>query len=881
MEKLGLNEIRERYLSFFESKGHLRMDSFPLVPQNDKTLLLINAGMAPLKPYFTGEQTPPAPRVTTCQKCIRTPDIDNVGKTARHGTYFEMLGNFSFGDYFKKEAASYAWEFVTKVLNMPVDRLWVSIYEEDDEALDIWTKDVGVDPSHVFRMGKKDNFWEIGTGYPCGPCSEIYFDRGEKYKCDNPNCAPGCDCDRYLEFWNLVFTQFNNEGDGKYSPLAKKNIDTGMGLERIAAIMQDVESLFDVDTMQDIMGHIVKISGVEYHKDPKSDISLRVITDHIRSTTMLISDGVIPSNEGRGYVLRRLLRRAVRHGKLIGIDRPFLTEVCDTVIKCNEKAYPQLVEKQEYIKKVMSMEEERFHMTLESGLSILDDMLAEMAKNGETVMNGDNAFKLYDTYGFPIDLTIEILSEKGLTVDEEGFAKAMQEQKTRAKKARADANIPGWEADGVSLKEIAATEFVGYEHHEYKSKVVAIIKENAFANEAVEGEDATVIVEATPFYGESGGQIGDTGVIFTDNCKLNVVDTKKSPDGKFLHICNVGNGMLSVNDEVTLQIDAKRRKAIMGAHSSVHLIHEALRRVLGTHVQQAGSLVEPNRIRFDFTHFSAVTPEELAKAEDIVNEQIREGLAVLNKEMPIAEAKEMGAMALFGEKYGNVVRVVKMGDFSIELCGGTHIDNIAKIGMFKITSESSVAAGVRRIEAVTGEGVMTYMREQANLIHAVADALKTTPADMHRRVTQIQSEMKDQQHKIEQLDSKISSMMAVDLFNYSKAAGALRVISVKIDNSTPDALRSLTDAIKSKASDAVCVLATVNAEGKINFAAACGKDAVKAGAHAGNILKEIAKMCGGGGGGRPDSAMAGGSKPEMLEAALESVNNIVEKQINK
>ena len=881
MEKLGLNEIRERYLSFFESKNHLRMESFPLVPQNDKTLLLINAGMAPLKPYFTGEQTPPAPRVTTCQKCIRTPDIDNVGKTARHGTYFEMLGNFSFGDYFKKEAASYAWEFVTKVLNMPVDRLWVSIYEEDDEALDIWTKDVGVDPSHVFRMGKKDNFWEIGVGYPCGPCSEIYFDRGEKYKCDNPDCAPGCDCDRYLEFWNLVFTQFNNEGDGKYSPLAKKNIDTGMGLERIAAIMQDVESLFDVDTMQDIMGHIVKISGVEYHKDPKSDVSLRVITDHIRSTTMLISDGVIPSNEGRGYVLRRLLRRAVRHGKLIGIDRPFLTEVCDTVIKCNEKAYPQLVEKQEYIKKVISMEEERFHMTLESGLSILDDMLREMADAGEKVMNGDNAFKLYDTYGFPIDLTIEILSEKGLTVDEEGFAKAMQEQKTRAKKARADANIPGWEADGVSLKEIAATEFVGYEHHEYKSKVVAIIKENAFANEAVEGEDATVIVEATPFYGESGGQIGDTGVIFTDNCKLNVVDTKKSPDGKFLHICNVENGMLSVNDEVTLQIDVKRRKAIMGAHSSVHLIHEALRRVLGTHVQQAGSLVEPNRIRFDFTHFSAVTPEELAKAEDVVNEQIREGLAVLNKEMPIAEAKEMGAMALFGEKYGNMVRVVKMGDFSIELCGGTHIDNIAKIGMFKIVSESSVAAGVRRIEAVTGEGVLNYMREQANLIHSVADALKTTPADMQRRAVQLQTEMKEQQHKIEQLDSKISSMMAVDLFNYSKSAGDLKVISVKIDNSTPDALRSLTDAIKSKASDTVCVLATVNAEGKINFAAACGKDAVKAGAHAGNILKEIAKMCGGGGGGRPDSAMAGGSKPEMLEAALETVNNIVEKQINK
>ena len=881
MEKLGLNEIRERYLSFFESKNHLRMESFPLVPQNDKTLLLINAGMAPLKPYFTGEQTPPAPRVTTCQKCIRTPDIDNVGKTARHGTYFEMLGNFSFGDYFKKEAASYAWEFVTKVLNMPVDRLWVSIYEEDDEALDIWTKDVGVDPSHVFRMGKKDNFWEIGVGYPCGPCSEIYFDRGEKYKCDNPDCAPGCDCDRYLEFWNLVFTQFNNEGDGKYSPLAKKNIDTGMGLERIAAIMQDVESLFDVDTMQDIMGHIVKISGVEYHKDPKSDVSLRVITDHIRSTTMLISDGVIPSNEGRGYVLRRLLRRAVRHGKLIGIDRPFLTEVCDTVIKCNEKAYPQLVEKQEYIKKVISMEEERFHMTLESGLSILDDMLREMSDAGEKVMNGDNAFKLYDTYGFPIDLTIEILSEKGLTVDEEGFAKAMQEQKTRAKKARADANIPGWEADGVSLKEIAATEFVGYEHNEYKSKVVAIIKENAFANEAVEGEDATVIVEATPFYGESGGQIGDTGVIFTDNCKLNVVDTKKSPDGKFLHICNVENGMLSVNDEVTLQIDVKRRKAIMGAHSSVHLIHEALRRVLGTHVQQAGSLVEPNRIRFDFTHFSAVTPEELAKAEDVVNEQIREGLAVLNKEMPIAEAKEMGAMALFGEKYGNMVRVVKMGDFSIELCGGTHIDNIAKIGMFKIVSESSVAAGVRRIEAVTGEGVLNYMREQANLIHSVADALKTTPADMQRRAVQLQAEMKEQQHKIEQLDSKISSMMAVDLFNYSKSAGDLKVISVKIDNSTPDALRSLTDAIKSKASDTVCVLATVNAEGKINFAAACGKDAVKAGAHAGNILKEIAKMCGGGGGGRPDSAMAGGSKPEMLEAALETVNNIVEKQINK
>ena len=880
MEKLGVNEIREKFLSFFESKGHLRLESFPLVPQNDKTLLLINAGMAPLKPYFTGEQTPPAPRVTTCQKCIRTLDIDNVGKTARHGTYFEMLGNFSFGDYFKKEAASYAWEFITKVLKMPVDRLWVSIYLDDDEAFDIWTKDVGVAPDHVFRMGKADNFWEIGVGYPCGPCSEIYFDRGEQYKCDNPNCGPGCDCDRYLEFWNLVFTQYNKEENDQYSPLEKKNIDTGMGLERIAAIMQGVDSLFDVDTMQDIMGHIIKISGVKYGANPSSDMSLRVITDHIRSTTMLISDGVIPSNEGRGYVLRRLLRRAVRHGKLIGIDRPFLSEVCDTVIKCNENAYPQLREKEEYIKKVISMEEERFHQTLESGLLKLDEMLKTIAENNEDTMSGDDAFRLYDTYGFPIDLTVEILGEKSLKVDMEGFEKAMKEQKARAKKARADANIPSWESSSTSLIDIPATVFEGYSSLKCEGKVLAMIAGDEFTDVAGQGNDVTIVTDKTVFYAESGGQIGDTGTITSGDFSARVLDTKKTPDGKYMHICHVESGMISKGDTVTLSVEGPRRSAIMGAHSSVHLIHEALREVLGTHVQQAGSLVEPDRIRFDFTHFSAVTPDELRRAEDMVNAKIREGLAVTCEEMPIQQAKDMGAMALFGEKYGSVVRVVKMGDFSTELCGGTHVSNTSKIGMFKILSEASVAAGVRRIEAVTGQGVMEHIRENEKLIAETAEIMKTVPADIAKRAAQLQNELKEHQKKIDAITQKLSNMMAVDLFNYSKSTAGLKVVAAKVENMTSDELRKLTDAIREKDSTVVCVLASVNG-GKISFAAACGADAVKKGAHSGNILKEIAKLCGGGGGGRPDSATAGGSKPENLEAALEQVNNIVERQAVK
>ena len=878
MKKLGLNEIRELYLSYFESKGHLRMESYPLVPQNEKSLLLINAGMAPFKPFFTGEQVPPSPRVTTCQKCIRTPDIENVGKTARHGTYFEMLGNFSFGDYFKKEAAQYAWEFVTKVLELPEERLWVSIYLEDDEAFDIWTKEVGVDPSHLFRMGKKDNFWEIGQG-PCGPCSEIYYDRGEQYKCDDPNCAPGCDCDRYMEFWNLVFTQFNNDGHGNYTPLTKKNIDTGMGLERIGIIMQDVDTFFDVDTMQAIMKHVEKIAGVTYGKNKKNDVSFRVITDHVRSTTMLISDGVIPSNEGRGYVLRRLLRRAVRHGRLLGIEKPFMAEVCDTVIACNKQAYPQLVEKQDYIKKVISMEEERFHQTLESGLLKLDDILSQMKQQGSTQMNGEEAFRLYDTYGFPIDLTIEILEEQGLTVDTDGFDKAMKEQKVRAKSARTGTDTAGW-AGGINLTHLPETKFEGYENSRCKGKVLAIISDGDFLDHAGQGDAISVIFDHTPFYAESGGQSADHGTVSLANGTLLVTDVKKTTDGKYLHICTVESGTISVGDEGTLFIDEKLRVEIGTAHSSVHLVHEALRKVLGTHVQQAGSLVEANRIRFDFTHFSPVTQQELEQVEDMVNAQIRAALPVTAEEMPLAKAKELGAMALFGEKYGLQVRVVKMGDFSVELCGGTHTDNVAKIGMFKITSESSVAAGVRRIEAVTGQGVMDYIRERNALVTEAADVLKTTPADIGRRALQLQSEVKEYQRQIEFLDSRLSNLLAIDLLNFGRTANGINVVAVKVDDTKNEMLRNLTDAVRGKAPNIVCVLAAVN-EGKINFAAACGSEAVKKGAHAGNILKEIAKLCGGGGGGRPDSATAGGSDVSKLEQALEEVNNIVERQTAK
>ena len=874
MKNMGLNELREKFLSFFESKGHLRMDSFPLVPQHDKSLLLINAGMAPLKPYFIGEEEPPCHRVTTCQKCIRTPDIENVGKDARHGTYFEMLGNFSFGDYFKREACAWAWEFITKELELPVDRLYVSVYLEDDEAYDIWTKEVGVAPDHMVRFGKEDNFWEIGAG-PCGPCSEIYFDRGEKYGCGKPDCKVGCECDRYVEFWNIVFSSFNNDGKGNYTPLEHKNIDTGMGMERIACIMQEVDSLFDVDTIKSITKHVSDICGVPYGQDEKQDVSLRIITDHIRSSTMMVCDGVMPSNEGRGYVLRRLLRRAARHGRLLGVERPFLYEVCETVIRENEGAYPQLREKHDYIIKLIRNEEERFGVTIENGLVKLDNMIEKLKSEGKTCLSGDDAFRLYDTDGFPIDLTIEILEENGMTVDREGFDSDMQEQKKRAREARGNTALLGWEGNGLSLNEIPVTVFTGYDKLQDSGKVLAIVKEGEFSSNAIEGDEAVLFLDKTPFYAESGGQLCDFGVIEFEGGQADVKSVSKTGDGRFSHNVRITKGELSVDCEVKCVVDKKRRMGLMRAHSATHMLQRALREVLGNHVEQAGSLVEPDRLRFDFTHFSAMTPEELSRVEDIVNNAALEGMDITMNEMPIDEAKKLGAMALFGEKYGNVVRVVKMGDFSIELCGGTHLDNTAKIGSFKITGESSVAAGVRRIEAVCGNEITNMYRQLNDSILKTAEALKTNPNEIIRRAVQITAELKQVGHERDTLMARLSASKAVELFNFAKVKGDVKVVAAQVDIKNMDEMRDLADKVKDRGSDIVCVLASVVSDDKINFAAVCGADAVKAGAHAGNILKQVAKMTGGGGGGRPDSATAGGKDVSKLEEALEAVDNIV------
>ncbi len=880
MKKLGLNELREMYLSFFESKGHLRLDSFPLVPQHDQSLLLINAGMAPLKPYFTGEQEPPARRVTTCQKCIRTLDIDNVGKDARHGTYFEMLGNFSFGDYFKREACTWAWEFITQKLELPVDRLYVSVYVDDDEAYDIWTKEIGVAPDHMVRFGKADNFWEIGSG-PCGPCSEIYFDRGEQYKCDNPDCFVGCDCDRYIEFWNLVFSQYNNDGKGNYTPLAHKNIDTGMGMERLACIMQEVDSLFDVDTIKRITEHVSRICNVQYGSDAKKDVSLRIITDHIRSSTMLVCDGVMPSNEGRGYILRRLLRRAARHGRLLGVTKPFLYEVCETVINENEGAYPQLREKHDYIVKLIKNEEERFGATIESGLVKLESLIADLKAEGKTQLDGQDAFRLYDTDGFPIDLTIEILEEQGLTVDREGFDACMQEQKKRAKEARGNTTFLGWEGSGLSLQDIPATVFTGYEKLEDKGSVLAIVREGEFSSNAVEGDDVTVFLDKTPLYAESGGQVADHGVLTFKNGSAEVSNVTKTGDGRFMHMVHIVKGELSVGDEVTSSVDAERRMGVSRAHSATHMLQRALREVLGSHVEQAGSLVEPDRLRFDFTHFSALTPDELNRVEDIVNNAALSGYDIVTTEMPIDEAKKLGAMALFGEKYGSIVRVVRMGDYSTELCGGTHLTNTAKIGAFKIVSEVSAAAGVRRIEAVCGKAVTQIFRQVNDNLAKAAEVLKTSPAELTRRAMQMMTELRQISHEKDQLTARLASAKAVELFNFAQVQGDIKVIAAKVDISNMDEMRDLAAKVKDRGPNVVCVLGSVISDSKVNFAAVCGEGAVKAGAHAGNILKQVAKIAGGGGGGRPDSATAGGKDPAKLEEALEAVNNIVSEMIKK
>ena len=872
MQYRGLNELREMYLKFFETKGHLRLPSFSLIPQNDPSLLLINSGMAPMKPYFTGEQEPPRHRVTTCQKCIRTGDIENVGKTARHGTFFEMLGNFSFGDYFKKEAIAWSWEFLTSPewVGIDPDRLYPSIYVDDDEAFEIWNKDIGIPAERIFRFGKEDNFWEHGSG-PCGPCSEIYYDRGPEYGCGKPGCTVGCDCDRYMEVWNNVFSQFDNDGNGNYTELKQKNIDTGMGLERLACVVQGVGSLFDVDTVRNITNKVSEIAGKHYGDSKKTDISLRVITDHIRSTVMMICDGVIPSNEGRGYVLRRLLRRAARHGKLLGIDRPFLSEVATTVIQESGGAYPELVEKQKYIHKVIENEEASFNKTIDSGLSILNERIA--AADGKELPAAD-AFQLYDTYGFPIDLTLEILEEQGMTTNRDEFDRLMNEQRERAREDRKKMGDLGWQSEDLGLDKSIKTRFDGYETLGESAKVLAIVNEGEPSGAAAKGEKITVVLDHTPFYAEMGGQIGDHGVLVGKNGVVTVSDVQKTKDGKYMHIGVVTEGEISVEDEVETKVDAEYRQAICRAHTSTHLLQKALRTVLGDHVEQAGSYTANDHIRFDFTHFAALTPEELAQVENLVNEAILAGSPVITEEMSIDEAKKKGAMALFGEKYGAVVRVVQAGD-SVELCGGTHLDNTAKAGMFKIIGEASVAAGVRRIEAITGKAVLDFINERQHILNETAAALKTSPNELAAKVEQTMSDLRAMSKKVEKLNGKIASMQMVDLFNVSRDVKGVNVVSTKLEDATADVLRTMGDGIKEKAPNMVAVLSSVNGE-KVNLLCVCGAEAVKKGAHAGKIIKEVAKIVGGGGGGRPDSATAGGKNPAKLEEALEAVNNIVD-----
>ena len=864
MKWTSLNDLREKYLSFFESKGHKRLPSFPLVPINDKSLLLINSGMAPMKKYFTGEEIPPSKRVTTCQKCIRTPDLERVGITARHGTFFEMLGNFSFGDYFKDEAIPWAWEFLTVTLEIPKDLLWPSIYEQDEEAYEIWVNKIGVDPSHVVRLGKADNFWEHGSG-PCGPCSEIYFDRGEKYGCGSPDCKPGCDCDRFMEIWNNVFSQFNNDGNGNYTELAQKNIDTGMGLERLACVMQGVDNMFEVDTIRRVIDKVCEISGKTYGADAKNDISIRVITDHSRSAMFMIADGVIPSNEGRGYVLRRIIRRACRHGKLLGINRPFLTETVTTSIEESCGAYPELASKKDYILKVISMEEERFDATVDAGLSILSNLIRGALAEHADVISGEEVFKLYDTFGFPLDLTKEIVAESNLNIDEDTFNSLMLQQKQRAREARA--NIGGWDESSKSLlSDLPKTEFTGYTDYRSKAKVIAILSDNGSVDSVNEGE-CSIILDRTPFYGEGGGQIGDTGTIYSDGFIANVYDTKKT-DGIYIHIATVVNGTLKVGDEVCADIEDARRDAICRNHSAAHLLQAALRSVLGTHVEQAGSFVNDKICRFDFTHFAALTSDEIRKIEALVNANILVANDIVTKETDIETARAEGAMALFGEKYGSVVRMVKMGAFSTELCGGTHCNNTGKIGLFKIVSESSVAAGVRRIEAVTGLGVLRLIAEKDELLAEAASELKVqNVSDIVKKAAALQNELHNAKKEIDILNSKLASTKLDGILSSAKQVGAVKLISARLDDMQIDAARALADDIKAKYADTVTVLAVLS-DGKLNFIAVAGKDAIAAGAHAGKLVGTVASVCGGKGGGRPDSAMAGGKDSDKVDEAL-------------
>ena len=875
MQYMGLNDLREKFLSFMESKGHLRLPSFPLIPKDDNSLLLINSGMAPMKKYFTREVTPPRDRVTTCQKCIRTPDIERVGITARHGTYFEMLGNFSFGDYFKHEATAWAWEFFTKELEMPVDKLYVSIYQDDDEAFDIWTKEVGVDPSHMVRLGKEDNFWEHGSG-PCGPCSEIYFDRGDEHGCGKPDCHVGCECDRFVEVWNLVFSQFESDGKGTYTPLARKNIDTGMGLERLACVMQGVDNLFLVDTVQNIMKHISSVVGVNYGENEKSDISLRVITDHIRSTTFMIADGVMPSNEGRGYVLRRLLRRAARHGRLLGYYEPFLYKICETVVKENASAYPELVEKQEYITKLIRVEEENFAKTIDQGMNMLQNI---MEKADTTILSGEDAFKLNDTFGFPIDLTREILEEKGIAVDVERFRELMNIQKQRSRKARKNAGADAWVSDSVDLSDIAATEFIGYTEYESESKVLAIVKNGERVDRAQEGDSVVIVLDRTPFYAESGGQVADTGELNVGGCSIDIDDVKKDASGIFLHGGVITTGTLAVGDTANALIDVERRREIMRNHTAAHLLQAALREVLGTHVQQAGQLVNEDVVRFDFTHFSAMTAEELIKVEKRVNDIILEGIPVTCTEMSIDEAKKKGAMALFGEKYGDVVRVVEAGDFSKEFCGGTHVDNTAKVGLFKIKQEGSVAAGVRRIEAVTGHNVIGYLSDTVVAVGQAAEALHiNNPLEIVAGAARIAERLKEAEREIEQLKEKLAADDVNNIIDNAEKVGDTMILTAMYNGMSADMLRKIGESVKDAVEDAVGVVAGVS-DGKLAFCCVCTKAAIAKGLKAGNIVREVAKIAGGNGGGKPEIAMAGGKDITKADEALYAVKSIVESML--
>ncbi len=872
MEKRGLNELRELFLSFFESKGHLRLPSFSLVPQNDASILLINAGMTPMKPWFKGEEEPPRRRVCTCQKCIRTGDIDNVGKTARHGTYFEMLGNFSFGDYFKKEAIAYSWEFLTQVLGIDPQRLYPSVYLDDDESFEIWNKQIGIPADRIFRFGKEDNFWEHGSG-PCGPCSEIYYDRGPEYGCGKPDCTVGCDCDRYMEIWNNVFSQFDNDGHGNYTELKQKNIDTGMGLERLACVMQGVNSLFEVDTVMNITRHVSRLTGAEYGQSRERDVSLRVITDHIRSATFMICDGILPSNEGRGYVLRRLLRRAARHGKLLGVDKPFLFEVVDTVIQENGHHYTELKERRDYIVRVVRVEEENFAKTIDGGLKIFREMLEGHRAKGEKTFSGADAFKLYDTYGFPIDLTQEMVEEAGMSVDKEAFDQLMQEQKARAREARKALGDLGWA--GVEFgKDIPETQFVGYEKLVTDGKLLAIVAEEELRDEVVAGTDAILVLDQTTMYAEMGGQVGDHGMIEGPGGVFQVSNVQKNKGGKFMHYGVVKSGVFKLGDTVTVSVDARRRKAIRRAHSATHLLHEALKRVLGDHVHQAGSLVEPDRLRFDFTHFEAITAEQLAQIDAIVNDAVLEGYPIVTEVLPIGEAKKKGAVAMFGEKYGDVVRVVEMGDFSMEFCGGTHLDNTAQVGPFRIKSESSIASGVRRIEATVGKLSLEVMNKNQEMLFHAAQVLKTTPGDLAAKVEQQVAETKELRHALDKIKAEASLGEARQFLMSAKEVKGLKVLTVNKNDLDANALRRMGDFLRDKEPGVVAVLSSVNGE-KVTFLAVCGKEAVARGLKAGDLVKLVAGICGGKGGGKPDSAMGGGTDVLKVDDALAAVDDFV------